>query len=155
MIVSKQRVQKVIRNVVSNSGGDMEVAMRRLSMCVSANPSLQPDVIEYALELFADQVLARNPNLSEEEGVTEILGTLKQNLVMEKEKALFDAALAAHPDWEKVGDRGVRYVGKKKRFPKCGPANVVEWFYINHPRKARQIEKQFSAAISALGPLPK
>jgi hypothetical protein len=154
LIVSKQRVQKVIRNVVSNSGGDMEVAMRRLSMCVSADPSLQLEVFEYAIEPIADQVLARNPNLSGEEGVTEILATLKRDLIMAKEKALFDAALAAHPDWEKVRDRGVRYVGKK-RPPKYGPAKVVEWYYKNHPRKARQIEKQFSAAISALGPLPK
>jgi hypothetical protein len=36
----------IIRNLISGSGGDVEAAMPRLSMWVSADPSLQPEVFE-------------------------------------------------------------------------------------------------------------
>jgi hypothetical protein len=42
----------IIRNLVSGSGGDAEAAIPRLSMWVSADPSLQPEAFEYATELI-------------------------------------------------------------------------------------------------------
>ncbi len=53
-------------------------------MWFSADPSLRSYVIEYAIELIAERVLARNPNLSKDEGTTEILAAVKQELIMAK-----------------------------------------------------------------------
>lgn len=51
---------------------------------------------------------------------------------------LSDAAYAAHPLFEQRGDF-IRWLGDPKDEPSHNA--VVEWFQLNHPAKAREIER--------------
>jgi hypothetical protein len=51
--------------------------------------------------------------------------------------ALWRAACEAHPDWEAVGDGSFRFTGKDQPQE---PDELVDWFQLTHPRKARAVE---------------
>jgi hypothetical protein len=57
--------------------------------------------------------------------------------------ALGDAAYAAHPLFEQRG-KFIRWLGDPKDEPSHDA--VIEWFQINHPVKAREIERRFETA---------
>ena len=61
-----------------------------------------------------------------------------------------DAALAAHPDWEKVRDRGVRYVGKK-RPPNMGQPRLLSGIIKIARARSDKSKKNFSRRSTRWG----
>jgi len=58
-------------------------------------------------------------------------------------EAVSDAAYAAHPLFEQRG-KFIHWLGDPKDEPSHDA--VIEWFQLNHPAKAREIEREFDAA---------
>ena len=171
-----ERLRGVVRKAAKNSGGNLDVAMRRVLMWASADPSLvEKGIPEYILDQVAHYVLPRNLDLSEEEVLDKTLAFLEKGpeafkrvfSINERSRqeqldaALFDVAVDLHPDWEAAGPKGdrVRYIGKRrpgKRGERSEArdsrtlTNLVVWLFKKHPSKAQAIEQYFEVARGRL-----
>jgi hypothetical protein len=166
-----ERLRGVMRKIAEKSGGNLDVAMRRVHMCASAAPSFfEKGVLEYIFEQVADYVLPRNLDLSEEELSNKILAFPQKwpealervfsiNERSRQEQlyaALFDVAVDLHPELEAAGPEGdrVRYIGRRRpgeRGERCEArvsrtlSNLVDWLFENHPSRAQAIEQYFES----------
>jgi hypothetical protein len=52
--------------------------------------------------------------------------------------ALWEAAVDAHPDWKKHNNRSYRWKGQGEA---PSTDSMVDWFQLNHPAQAREIER--------------
>lgn len=62
--------------------------------------------------------------------------------------ALWEAAVDAHPHWKKHNNRSYRWTGQGEA---PSTDHTIEWFQLNHPTKAREIEREIAQRREARG----
>jgi hypothetical protein len=74
----KLRMLLIVRKIVRNSGGNRKAALKRVVMWRSAHPQIiEEGVVEWIVERMLDEVLAKSPNLNDEQAVKQTLRAIK------------------------------------------------------------------------------
>jgi hypothetical protein len=162
MSKSSDHFRRMVRKAVEKSGGNPEVAMQRAQMCASADPVMQEGALEARIEEIGEEVLAANPDISVEECVTKIMAILKEEVAaLERKQAcngFFDldldvaltfAAADVHPDWERVGEYGLRYTGKRRG---QNPMKLLNWFCATYPERRLQSRNRGRSSLPQAPP---